>query len=137
MNLEVTSDPAPEDAAQVIEGTRGYNLKHMPDDVEPLCVFDRLASGEIVGGLTGKTYWNYLDVGYLWVAEGYRSQGRATAILQAAEAEAVERGCEHVLLDTYSFQALGFYERLGYSQFGCLNHFAGERSKHYLHKRLE
>ena len=85
MSLELTSEATSEDEAMVIEGTRAHNRIHTPKDVEPLCIFDRLDSGEIVGGLTGKTYWNYLDIGYLWVAEPYRKQGRATAIISAAE----------------------------------------------------
>jgi len=141
MNLEVTSDPSLEDEAQVIEGTRCFNLKHMPKDVKPLCVFDRLPSGEIMAGPTGKTYWNYLDiafvwVAFVWVADSYRNQGRATAIMKAAEIEAVERGCQHVLLDTYSFQALGFYKKMGYEEYGVLDHFTGEQARHYLRKVL-
>jgi GNAT superfamily N-acetyltransferase len=137
MNLEVTSNPNPEDETRIIEGTRGFNLQHMPKDVKPLCVFDRLDGGEIVAGLTGKTYWNYLDIAFLWVADSYRNQGRATAILRAAENEAIQRGCQHVLLDTYSFQALGFYEKHGYTEFGTLDHFTGEHTRHYLRKRLQ
>lgn len=137
MSLEVTSEPSPEDEARVIDGTRGFNLEHMPKDVKPLCVFDRLPSGEIVAGLTGKTYWNYLDIAFLWVADAYRNQGRATAIMKAAESEAAERGCQHVLLDTYSFQALEFYKRLGYEEYGTLEHFTGEQTRHYLRKGLQ
>jgi GNAT superfamily N-acetyltransferase len=136
MSLEVTSDPNPEDEWKIIEGTRTYNRIHMPKDLEPLCIFDRLDSGEIVAGLTGKTYWNYLDIGFLWVADAYRNQGRATAIMRAAEEEALRRGCFNVLLDTYSFQALGFYEKLGYREYGSLNGFTGARTRHYLRKQL-
>ena len=136
MSLEITSNPNPEDETQIIEGTREFNLKHMPKDVKPLCVFDRLDSGVIVAGLTGKTYWNYLDIAFLWVAESYRNQGRASAILRAAENEAAQRGCQHVLLDTYCFQAPGFYEKHGYAEFGTLDHFTGERTRHYLRKLL-
>lgn len=92
MSIEVTSTPNPEDENRVIDETRSFNLKHMPKDVKSLCVFDRLASGEIVGGLTGKTYWNYLDIAFLWVADVYRNEGRATAIVKAAENEAIQRG---------------------------------------------
>ncbi|MEM7696838.1 MAG: GNAT family N-acetyltransferase [Verrucomicrobiota bacterium] len=137
MNLDVTSDPSPEDEARVVDGTRGFNLKHMPKDVKPLCVFDRLPSGEIIAGLTGKTYWNYLDIAFLWVAEAYRNQGRATAIVEAAENEAAKRGCQYVLLDTYSFQALEFYKKLGYEEYGTLDHFTGNQKRHYLRKGLQ
>jgi GNAT superfamily N-acetyltransferase len=136
MTLEVTSNPNLKDETRIIEGTRGFNLKYMPKDFKPLCVFDRLVDGEIVAGLTGKTYWNYLDIAFLWVADSYRNQGRATAILRAAEEEAVQRGCQHALLDTFSFQARGFYEKQGYIEFGTLDHFTGEHTRHYLRKAL-
>jgi hypothetical protein len=53
-----------------------------------------------------------------------------------AEAEAVQRGCRAVALDTFSFQARGFYERLGYSVFGVLNDCPPGHSRFYLTKRL-
>lgn len=137
MSLHVTTDPNPEDESRIIAGTRSFNLKSMPNDGQPLCVFDRLDSGEIVAGLTGKTYWNYLDIAFLWVADSYRNQGRASAIMHAAEKEAIKRGCQQVLLDTYSFQALGFYKKLGYAEFGILDNFTGDHTRHYLRKRLQ
>ena len=137
MSLELTSHPDPADELLVVNGTRGFNLKHMPKDFRPLCIFDRLDSGEIAGGLTGKTYWNYLEIMFLWVAEALRGQGRATAMLRAAENEAVRRGCQHALLDTYSFQALEFYRKNGYEEFGTLDHFTGGHTRHYLRKRLQ
>jgi hypothetical protein len=41
-------------------------------------------------------------------------------MLLQAEQEAKARGCRGAWLDTYSFQARGFYERLGYAVFGAL-----------------
>lgn len=136
MSLEITSHANSGDEAKIIEETRRFNLQHMPQDVQSLCIFDRLACGEIVAGLTGKTYWNYLDIAFLWVADAYRDQGRATALMHAAEKEAVERGCEYVLVDTYSFQALGFYQKLGYVEYGTLAGFTGRHTRHYLHRTL-
>ncbi|HKR60464.1 MAG TPA: hypothetical protein VJS64_12080, partial [Pyrinomonadaceae bacterium] len=60
----------------------------------------------------------------------------ATALIAAAECEALNRGCSNVLLDTFSFQALGFYKKLGYTEFGCLSGFAGGHERRYLHKSL-
>ena len=40
--------------------------------------------------------------------------------MRAAEEEARSRSCLGVFLDTYSFQARPFYEKLGYEQFGTL-----------------
>jgi ribosomal protein S18 acetylase RimI-like enzyme len=136
MKIEVTASPSEEDEAFVVAQTRAFNSAFMPDDVRTLCVFARDAGGNIVGGLTGRTYWNYLDISFLWVHEAHRGAAYATALMSAAESEARNRGCSNVLLDTFSFQALGFYKKLGYSEFGRLSAFTGSHDRHYLYKAL-
>jgi ribosomal protein S18 acetylase RimI-like enzyme len=137
MRLEVTDTPREEDEAFVVAQTRKYNSGFTENDHKTLCVFARDEAGNIIGGLTGRTYWQYLDIAFLWVAEKYRGEGYATQLMEAAEAEARERGCKHVFLDTLSFQALEFYVKLGYAEFGRLSGFAGRYDRHYLHKRLD
>ena len=137
MRIEVTDSPGKEDEAFVIAQTRAYNSAFTENDHKSLCVFARDKAGNIIGGLTGRTYWQYLDIAFLWVNEKYRGEGYATQLMKAAEAEARERGCERVFLDTLSFQALGFYLKLGYTEFGRLPGFSGEYDRHYLHKRLD
>jgi ribosomal protein S18 acetylase RimI-like enzyme len=58
-------------------------------------------------------------------------------LMDAAEKEARARGCERVMLDTLSFQALGFYKKLRYAEFGRLIGFSGKHDRHYLYKRLD
>ena len=136
MSLEVTDSPREDDEAFVVAQTRAYNLGFAEKDFRSLCVFFRAPSGQIIAGLTGKTYWNYLEVSFLWVHEMHRKAGIASKLLEAAEVEAYRRGCRNALLDTFSFQALGFYQRLGYKEFGQLQGFAGKHVRHYLHKVL-
>lgn len=47
----------------------------MPNDVKSLSVFARAEDGRIVDGFTSKTYWNYLDVSFLWVHENIVARG--------------------------------------------------------------
>jgi ribosomal protein S18 acetylase RimI-like enzyme len=137
MRIEITDAPRKEDEAFVIAQTRKYNSAFTQDDHKSLCVFARDEVGNIIGGLTGRTYWRYLDIAFLWVDEKYRGEGYATELMKAAEAEACARGCERAFLDTLSFQALGFYQKLGYAEFGRLSGFSGKYARHYLHKRLD
>jgi ribosomal protein S18 acetylase RimI-like enzyme len=136
MRLEVTDTPGTADEEFVIAQTRAYNRAFTVRDVRALCVFVRDEGGRIVGGLLGKTYWQYLEVSFLWVSEEHRNAGHASKLMAAAESEAVGRGCTHAMLDTFSFQALGFYQRLGYREFGRLSGFSGKHDRHYLHKAL-
>ncbi len=137
MKLEVTDQPCSEDEAYVIAQTRKYNSAFAQNDHRSLCVFARDEAGNVVGGLTGRTYWQYLDIAFLWVDEKYRGEGYATRLMKAAETEARARGCERVFLDTLSFQALNFYRKLGYAEFGRLAGFSGKYDRIYLHKRLD
>jgi ribosomal protein S18 acetylase RimI-like enzyme len=57
-------------------------------------------------------------------------------MLLQAEQEAIARGCRGAWLDTYSFQARGFYERLGYAVFGILNDYPPGQKRIFLHKVL-
>lgn len=136
MRFEVTDTPSEADENFVIAQTREYNRGFTVRDVRSLCVFARADDGSIIGGLSGKTYWQYLEVSFLWVSEAHRNSGHASRLMAAAESEALRRGCKHALLDTFSFQALGFYQRLGYKEFGRLSGFSGKHDRHYLHKEL-
>jgi ribosomal protein S18 acetylase RimI-like enzyme len=65
----------------------------------------------------------------LVIPDALRGSGLGSAIMREAEAVARRRGCIGVWLDTYSFQARGFYERLGYEVVGSINDhpIGGER----------
>ena len=53
-----------------------------------------------------------------------------------AEAEAIRRGCLGAWLDTFSFQARGFYERLGYAVFGALADYPPGHDRFFMQKPL-
>ncbi|SDR34532.1 Acetyltransferase (GNAT) family protein [Paraburkholderia fungorum] len=137
MKIEVTDTRNEHDDAFIASQLGAYNAAFAVRDFKPLRVYARNADGSIIGGLLADTYWQYLEVHKLWVSEAYRNAGHASRLLKAAENEARLRGCKHVLVDTFSFQALGFYQKLGYSEFGQLDEFSGKHQRHYLHKRLD
>jgi GNAT superfamily N-acetyltransferase len=87
--------------------------------------------------LTAKTYWEYLEIRFLWVDEGHRTNGLASKLMAKAEREAASRGCKHTYLDTLGFQAPDFYKKLGYEEFGRLSGFSGQHDRHFLRKTLE
>src|SRR3954467_569435 len=76
----------------------------------------RSATDEIIAGFNGHTWGGCCELSHVWVHERYRGQGLGTLLLRSAEAEAVARGCVRVVLATHSFQAPGFYERMGFER---------------------
>jgi GNAT superfamily N-acetyltransferase len=136
MKLEITAEPTQADEEFIMAGTRSYNRAFAEPDGKNLCVFARDAEGNIIGGLTARTYWQYLDIKFLWVHERHRKEGLGSRIMLAVEAEARSRGCTGAFLDTFCFQARIFYERLGYAEFGRLSGFSGKHERHFMQKSL-
>ena len=94
-----------------------------PDYNPVVLVIER--DGELIGGLSGYSLYGWLCVEVLWVAERERRQGIGRVLMSEAEALALKRGCTGVYLDTFDFQAPGFYEKLGYRKFGQLPNWLG------------
>lgn len=76
--------------------------------------------GRLVGGVTGNTVdlWRWLSIDIMWVDENFRGRGVGRALLAAAEDEARGRGFDWSKLNTWDFQAPGFYARCGYVEYG-------------------
>ena len=111
-----------------------YHKAIRTEGMQPLDIFIRDADGAIAGGLAADTYWGWLAVEDLWIAPALRRHGFGRALLLAAEAEAIGRGCLRALLTTYSFQARGFYEKLGYRVVGQLDDYPPGQSYFWMRK---
>jgi GNAT superfamily N-acetyltransferase len=71
---------------------------------------------ELVAGLSGWTWGQAAGVGMTWVSEKHRGHGLGSALLTAFENEAKRRGCTHVFVTSFTFQAPDFYQRHGYEE---------------------
>jgi GNAT superfamily N-acetyltransferase len=134
--LSVEDAPAEADVDVLPYALEAYNEARWPQHPPwlPLAIFLR-DEARIVAGLAGETYCGWLFVKYLWVSEELRGRGVGRELMVQAEARARERGCHSASLDTFSFQAGGFYERLGYEEFGRLD-YPPHHHKHFMRKRL-
>ena len=65
----------------------------------------------------GRCSYDWL-IELLFVPEALRGRRLGMRLIERAEEAAREGGCIGAWLDTFSFQARGFYERLGYTLAG-------------------
>ena len=94
-------------------------------------------AGAVIGGLWGYTAFEWLHVQLLLVPASMRGRGLGRTLMQTAEAEARRRGCRGIHLDSFDFQAGGFYRKLGYRLFGLLTDFPPGHNRQYWCKRLQ
>jgi GNAT superfamily N-acetyltransferase len=137
VTLELADRPDPRDVEVLRRGLYDYNIARTGiSDGRELAIFARDDGGGIVGGVHGWTWGACLDIRELWVAEDRRGRGVGRSLLLTAEREAVARGCRLATLDTHSFQAPGFYQKLGYDVFGVLEDYPRGHRKLFLRKAI-
>ncbi|EML1597225.1 GNAT family N-acetyltransferase [Burkholderia cenocepacia] len=76
------------------------------------------ATGDVLGGLAGRTSLGVFFIDLFYLPESLRGDGFGSRLLREAEAEAKRRGCARAVLYTISFQAPDFYRKHGYETFG-------------------
>ncbi len=93
-------------------------------------------SGKIVGGVQAQFDTESVYLEALWIDEKFRNQGFGTKLIHAAKHEALKYGCVFSILDTWDFQAEGFYLKNGYERMGEIKKYWREHSRIFLRKTL-
>ena len=96
----------------------------------------RSPRGSVLGGLILQSYWKESYVELLWLSERARRLGFGRRLIAEAERRARRRGSRLLHLNTYSFQAPGFYEKLGFTRFGRMAGSPRGGSRHFYVKQL-
>lgn len=131
---QTLENPKDEPAVKTImEGLRRHNRAALGEPTHCNLAVVARDGGTVVGGVWGEIVWDWLHVHILWVADDRRGRGIGSALMEAVESAAVERGIDRCHLETASFQALPFYEGLGYEVFAELEKPIGYRT-YYLRR---
>ncbi|MCL6683210.1 GNAT family N-acetyltransferase [Sphingomonas alba] len=135
--MEVTSAADPDVLDTILGGLGRFNQERTGETLAtPLNVLLRDDKDEVVGGLWGHSYFRWLCIEYLFLPQEWRRSGTGRQLIEAAERAAIYRGCIGVWLNTFGFQAPGFYERLGYELFGKLTDCPPGQHRHFYFKHL-
>ena len=128
--------PAGEAETEAVHaGLRAYNRTFIPDTAD-LSLAVRDTGGRLVGGCDAFRMGDLVFLDVLWVAEDRRGSGLGGIILDRLEEEAARQGARRVELNTFSFQAPGFYEKRGYRPMGALEPAVGEYGHYFYVKEL-
>lgn len=110
--------------------TTGYNGKSDP------IAFVATEQGTLVGVVVIEVLWGALHIKHLYVEESHRAQRMGTRLMNVALVYGQQTQCPFAFVETMSFQALGFYQKMGFNlEFTRLG-YKYDTSRHYLRKEL-
>jgi len=134
-HIEYVAEPTDADREAVLAPLRAFNQAQAGEMAyRDIAFLLKDAAGATIGGLSGKIYFNWLFVELLFVPAELRGHDVGSTLLAQAEAIAREAGCVGVWLDTFSFQAPGFYRKLGYEEFGELPDYPRGHRRYFVRK---
>ena len=137
MEIIVTNVPDLSVRELILAGLVAYNEAHAgPSGAQPMAVLVRDEGQRVLGGLWGWTAYGWLSIELLFLPPDLRGLDLGREVMRRAEDEARRRGCHGVWLDTFGFQARGFYERLGYAVFGQLDRYPDGFTRYFMQKAL-
>ncbi|QQX79833.1 GNAT family N-acetyltransferase [Shewanella sp. KX20019] len=120
----------------LIEGLKQHKYEHMgPEETAPLSVIARDEADNIIAGVSGRSIYRNFLIEVVWVSPEARGTGLGRQLMEQAEMEARKRGCLIAQLDTLSFQAPVFYQKLGFEIVGTVPGFPGSPERYFMLKQ--
>lgn len=122
----------------LIKGLKQHKYEHMgPEETAPLSVIARDKDNHIIAGVSGRSIYRNFLIEMVWVSEAARGTGLGRQLMEQAEIEAKKRGCLVAQLDTLSFQAPVFYQKLGFEIVGTVPGFSGSPERYFMLKHYK
>jgi GNAT superfamily N-acetyltransferase len=137
LTLELDEHPKPEDFRFIVDSVRGFNRAQTGNEApRQVAYFLRHDDRRILGGVQGSLWGRSMHIDALWVDDSQRGRGLGSQLMKAIEDYAAAHDHPLVYLETASFQALPFYQSLGYEVFGELPEISRGETLFFLRKEL-
>lgn len=137
MKFEETLSPNKEDIANLRDILIKYNKQHFETlDQKEFAIFLKDDDEQLIAGISGEIFGNWMEVEYLAVDEKHRGKGLGKNLLERAEKLALTHGCQSLMLYTFGFQGKDFYPKFGYKEVFVKRDFPLTGSEHFFIKEL-
>nr|WP_212633544.1 GNAT family N-acetyltransferase [Serratia marcescens] len=119
-HIEISDRVTPEITSCIAEGLDRFNDQQIGygDRLPLVVVVKDPDSGDVLGGITGRSSLGLLFLDLFYLPEALRGAGLGSELLRRFEQEGRRRGCLSAVLYTISFQAPDFYQRHGWQRMG-------------------
>jgi GNAT superfamily N-acetyltransferase len=123
MQIELSTASDAEHRKAILAPLIAYNQAQTgrSDPAVTLAVLLRDAEGKVEGGMWGTLSYDWFKLSFAFLPEHRRGNRLGARILSTLEADAAARGARGMWTTSFSFQAPGFYEKLGYRAIGRLD----------------
>ena len=136
--LTITQEPyTPELASSIDEGfsQHAFEMTGFKESILRAAFIAR-DKGAFVGCVCANVLWGTVHIQFMFIEATYRRQGIGTRLMKKAIEFGEANGCSAAFVDTFSFQAIGFYQKLGFEHEFTRSGFAHGATRHYLKKAL-
>ena len=120
----------------VLKGLWSYNTEKLGKHRHKRFAVSLREKNVIVGGVTGEVWINVLFIQMFWIEARLRRKDYGTRLIAAIEDAARKFGAVRAYVDTMSFQAPGFYRSCGYREFGSIDGYPQDTTRHWFTKKL-
>lgn len=138
-NLEIiyVAQPSAEEIQSLYDGiaTHAQSKKNQLP-IESFGFFVYSDSNKVLAGCNGAILYGCLYIDSLWVDEALRHQNVGTRLITSAEIFGKEKGCLFATVNTMDWEALGFYQKLGYKIEFQRRGYLNDSTMYFLRKSL-
>lgn len=136
--IQYERNPHSDDIQRLNDGImKEHKIKKEIKPLDFFAYFIRDDQGQIVGGCAGDNMYGGLFIGQLWVKEELRGKGYGKQLMSLAEELAKKSQCRFVAVNTFGWEALNFYKKLGYDVEFARHGFDKDSVFYFLRKNID
>lgn len=135
IHYEYRDTPTSSEDDVIRHGVRTFNQTILKETVQHFNLLAKDAESIIAGALI----WQHSDALYidsLWCDAAYRRQGIGSRLMRMLFAIATDKSIAQIFVDTYDFQAQGFYQKQGFACIGIIPNYLVGHDRIFLKKSL-
>lgn len=110
--------------------------KAMTKPMKPYGIFIKDSDNQVLGGVKGITYYGCVYVSMLWLTKELRQEGLGTKLMREVERIGIERECTFVTVNTMDWEALNFYQKIGFHIEFVREGYENESKLYFMRKKL-
>jgi len=135
--IDFSANPSDQEIDAICKGLAEHAEQVMGySSFEPFGFLAHDETGGLIAGCTGVLMFGVLYIKLLWVDDVARGKGLGQRLIQKAESFAKDKHCRYITVETFNWQAKGFYEKLGFKIEHVYDGYDADSKFYFLRKKL-